>query len=101
MQIVRLSSACPPSAMRPHFQEGYLLGEYPEIAEVSPSGRYLHSEMDFGRRLVAKFRFDPARFWRSDTFPRLAVKALYPTGSRDPLENIMIDLKEEIKGEYV
>lgn len=95
MQIVRLSSACPPSAMRPHLQEGYLLGEYPEIADVLPSG-YKHSEMDFGRRLVAKFRFNPDQFWRGDTFPRLATKALYPTGSRDPLERIMTDLKFEL-----
>ncbi|MDH3233927.1 MAG: FRG domain-containing protein [Alphaproteobacteria bacterium] len=27
LQIVRLSSACPPEAVRPHLQEGYLLGE--------------------------------------------------------------------------
>ena len=27
LQIIRLSSACPPSAVRPHIQEGYLLGE--------------------------------------------------------------------------
>src|SRR5262249_29378940 len=33
LQIVRLSSACPPSAMRPHLQEGYLLGEYPDVAD--------------------------------------------------------------------
>jgi hypothetical protein len=98
MQIVRLSSACPPSAMRPHLQEGYLLGEYPEITDVSPSGSYQHSEMDFGRRLVAKFRFNPNRFWRSDTFPKLAIKALYPTGRRDPLEQLMTDLKSEIEG---
>lgn len=97
MQIVRLSSACPPSAMRPHLQEGYLLGEYPEIADVSPSGGYHHTEMDFGRRLVAKFRFAADRFWRSDTFPKLAIKALYPTGSRDPLEQIMAELKSEIE----
>lgn len=101
MQIVRLSSACPPSAMRPHLQEGYLLGEYPEIADVAPSGSYQHSEMDFGRRLVAKFRFQPDHFWRSDTFPKLAIKALYPTGSRDPLEQIMTDLKHEIDEDLI
>ena len=27
LQIVRLSSVCPPSAVRPHIQEGYLLGD--------------------------------------------------------------------------
>src|SRR5882724_7791856 len=89
LQIVRLSSSCPPSAMRPHLQEGYLLGEYPEIANFEQTSDYRHSEMDFGRRLVAKFRFAPMTFWKSDTFPKVAVKALYPTGSRDPLEQLM------------
>ncbi|MGI2036221.1 FRG domain-containing protein [Rhizobium panacihumi] len=96
MQIVRLSSACPPSAMRPHLQEGYLLGEYPEIYDVRPSGSYQQAEMDFGRRLVAKFSFIPRRFWRGDTFPRVAHRALYPTGTRDPLESLMAALKEEL-----
>src|SRR5262249_48394034 len=31
VQVIRLSSICPPEALRPHFQEGYLLGEYPEL----------------------------------------------------------------------
>jgi hypothetical protein len=31
LQIIRLSSVCPYVAMRPGVQEGYLLGEYPEI----------------------------------------------------------------------
>lgn len=101
MQIVRLSSACPPSAMRPHFQEGYLLGEYPEIADVRPTGSYQQAEMDFGRRLVAKFSFRPSQFWRSDTFPKLALKALYPTGSRDPLERLMADLKAELEDDLI
>jgi hypothetical protein len=33
-QVIRLSRACPPEAVRPHLQEGYLLGEYPEIADL-------------------------------------------------------------------
>jgi hypothetical protein len=96
LQIVRLSSACPPSAMRPHLQEGYLLGEYPEIADFEQKAHYRHFEMDFGRRLVAKFRFDPKTFWKSDTFPKVAEKALYPTGTRDPLQALILDLKNEL-----
>lgn len=101
MQIVRLSSACPPSAMRPHFQEGYLLGEYPEISDVPPFGQYKHGELDFARRLVAKFRFNPMTFWKNDAFPQLSIKALYPTGNRDPLEKLMLDLKAEIEGDLL
>jgi hypothetical protein len=38
IQIVRLSSVCPPSALRPHIQEGYLLGEYPQMVGFSQKG---------------------------------------------------------------
>jgi hypothetical protein len=31
IQTIRLSSACPPTALRPHIQEAYLVGEYPEM----------------------------------------------------------------------
>src|SRR5215475_11736330 len=59
LQIVRLSSVCPPSAVRPHIQEGYLLGEYPDISKYGQKALYHAYEIDFGRRLVAKFRFNP------------------------------------------
>ena len=79
MQIVRLASACPPNAIRPHVQEGYLLGEYPEIVGPEQSGIYNYYEMDFGRRLIGKFRFDPSGdFWHSDNYTMATEEALYP-----------------------
>lgn len=62
LQIVRLSSVCPPAAVRPHIQEGYLLGEYPEMKGYDQKQHYAHFEIDFGRRLVAKFKFNPRTF---------------------------------------
>jgi hypothetical protein len=85
LQIVRLSSACPPEAVRPHLQEGYLLGEYPEIADFKQNEQYPYYEMDFGRRLVAKFVFDPTTFWSSSNFPPASEEALNPTEKRDRL----------------
>ena len=86
LQIVRLSSICPPSAMRPHFQEGYLLGEYPEIDSYDQKQLYGLPEIDFGRRMVAKFRFNPKEFWtKSGQFQVIGKKALYPRASQDPL----------------
>jgi hypothetical protein len=85
IQIIRLSSVCPPTAVRPHIQEGYLLGEYPEMASYSQKELYGHYEIDFGRRLIAKFRFDPAAFWRGDAFPQVLHNALYPPENEDPL----------------
>ena len=85
LQIVRLSSACPPEAVRPHLQEGYLLGEYPEVVDFEQNAQYSYQEMDFGRRLIAKFRFNPKTFWRSKNFPPAANNALYPKERRDLL----------------
>jgi hypothetical protein len=83
IQVVRLASVCPPVAVRPHIQEGYLLGEYPELVGYSQKQMYGHYEVDFGRRLVAKFRFNPQKFWKSQEFPQVGRKALYPTSRTD------------------
>jgi hypothetical protein len=84
LQIVRLSSVCPPTALRPHIQEGYLLGEYPEMAGYDQKQHYPHFEIDFGRRLIAKFRFNLKSFWKNDAFPKVKRPALYPN-QNDPL----------------
>lgn len=94
LQVVRLASVCPPSAVRPHIQEGYLLGEYPDFSSAEQKHHYLHAEMDFGRRLIAKFSFDPRTFWeKSGHFPRVSKSALYPRNAHDP----MCELADAIK----
>ena len=65
--------------MRPHIQEGYLLGVYPDLVDYAQRENYAHYEMDFGRRLVAKFVFNPATFWKNDNFPKVTRRALYPS----------------------
>jgi FRG domain len=85
IQIIRLASVCPPAALRPHLQEGYLLGEYPELVSAEQKSHYKHYETDFGRRLIAKFRFDVASLWGDPHFPPVGHDALYPKG-RDWLE---------------
>jgi hypothetical protein len=96
VQIVRLSSVCPPSALRPHIQEGYLLGEYPEMIGYEQKELYAHYEIDFGRRLVAKFRFDPGTFWKPDAFPKVERKALYPSSKDDPLRKMTEQIKKDL-----
>jgi hypothetical protein len=85
LQIVRLSSVCPPTAVRPHIQEGYLLGEYPDLGGYDQKELYHHYEIDFGRRLIAKFCFDPQTLWKNNAFPRVEHDALYPPEEKDPL----------------
>ncbi len=86
LQIIRLSSVCPPSAIRPQVQEGYLLGEYPDIGSYDQKQLYGLPEIDFGKRLVAKFRFNPQKFWtKSGQFQMIGPRALYPSASQDPI----------------
>jgi len=97
LQMVRLASVCPPSAVRPHVQEGYLLGEYPEFASAEQKLLYSHAEMDFGRRLIAKFHFEPKSFWRkSGGFPQVMRAALYPSSSSDPMCALADAVKAQI-----
>jgi hypothetical protein len=95
LQIVRLSSVCPPTAMRPHIQEGYLLGEYPDIAGYQQNARYEPYEVDFGLRLVAKFWFDPKDLWKRADFPKVPSEALYPNKD-DPLYEMTNAVSEEL-----
>jgi hypothetical protein len=97
LQIVRLASVCPPSALRPHIQEGYLLGEYPDLGGVDQKAQYHHYEVDFGRRLIAKFKFDPAAFWyKSRFFPQVSQEALYPSENEDPLRALATAIRTAI-----
>lgn len=96
IQIVRLSSVCPPSALRPHIQEGYLLGEYPQMAGYEQKELYRHYEIDFGLRLIGKFRFNPQTFWKADDFPMVSKLALYPSRIDDPLCEMAAQIKDQL-----
>jgi len=99
LQIVRLASACPPSAIRPHLQEGYLLGEYPEIPNFDQDSFYRPYEIDFGLRLIAKFRFNPRTFWSNPDFPQVPNKALYPMESRDKLSALTQQIRTNLNAQ--
>ena len=94
LQVIRLSSVCPPVAKRPHFQEGYLLGEYPDMVDFDQKVNYQAHEIDFGLRLVAKFRLDPTSFWNEQTFPVVPKEALYPDPT-DKLYRLLDSMKQD------
>jgi hypothetical protein len=96
LQIIRLASVCPPAAVRPHIQEGYLLGVYPDIADLALKMNYRDYEIDFGLRLVAKFVFNPKTFWKKDMFPKVPKNALYPD-SADPFCKLAMQVKKSIE----
>lgn len=70
---VRLLSICPPHALRPYFQDGYLAGTEDVSDEYDNK-----SELDFNNRLIAKFCFpNEQSFWGS-SFNPIPGEALYP-----------------------
>jgi hypothetical protein len=95
LQIVRLSGVCPPVAVRPHIQEGYLLGEYPDMPDFDQKQHYPHYEIDFGRRVIAKFVFNPLTFWNDAEFPMIGNSALYPD-EHDPMFDLANALKAQL-----
>ncbi|PHQ83050.1 MAG: hypothetical protein COB65_07895 [Thalassobium sp.] len=98
LEVIRLSSVCPPEAMRPHLQEGFLLSEYPELASLGQKQHYENHELDFGKRIVAKFVFNPNSFWQqSKAFPLVERDAIYPPGASDPLLSLTQKIKSEIE----
>lgn len=98
MQALRLASLCPPSTTRPHIQEGYLIGEYPELRSFEEKMNLKLYETDFAQRLIGKFRFDPKNFWQNETSPQVPEDALYPN-DHDALHELCARIKEQLKTE--
>lgn len=96
LQIIRLSSVCPPSAVRPHIQEGFLLGEYPEMTGPDQKALYRHYEIDFALRLIAKFRFEPSYFISNRLFPMISRNALYPSSKVDFTRKTMDRIRKSL-----
>jgi hypothetical protein len=78
MQVLRLNAVCPPDAVRPHFQDGFLM-TWPQ-----PGGA-LDLQANAESKLVAKFRLiDTGHFWSKD-FPRHTFASLLPEADHDAL----------------
>lgn len=89
---VRLLSICPPSALRPHFQEGFLAGTTDVTWDFDNK-----TELDFRNRLIAKFSIPSgAKFWGSG-FNSIPKGALYP--NQDRVLKICNGLRESLKTE--
>ena len=87
---LKLLGICPPCAVRPYFQEGYLVGSLP-IDELTSYS----SKLDFGRRLMAKFQIGGERFWDSD-FAAIPEGALFPVG--DDMAHICDEIRHQLGG---
>jgi hypothetical protein len=88
--IIRLLSICPPEALRPYYQDGYLSGT-DEIRNEYQS----KNELDFNRTLIAKFELQKKHFWGKG-FSALPLNILYP--ENDKVLSICKELKQEEVG---
>ena len=85
---VRLLGICPPEAARPYFQDGYLIGTFPHRYRFG-----YNTKLDFGRRLIAKFKLPKRSFW-SDTYPPIPTEALYPVD--DEVKDLCTTVKDNL-----
>ncbi|HEV8589769.1 MAG TPA: FRG domain-containing protein [Pyrinomonadaceae bacterium] len=89
---IRLLSICPPSALRPYFQEGYLAGTTDVTNDYDTK-----TELDFRNRLIAKFAIPRTRtFWGSG-FDQIPETALFPRG--DEILALCDEIKASIRDE--
>jgi len=90
LAIVRLLSICPPEALRPYFQDGYLAATDEVTSDYDSK-----DELDFNRRLIAKFKLTRrgASFWGSG-FSALPKTTLYPRS--DKVGELCETLKREL-----
>lgn len=87
--IVRLLSICPPLALRPYFQEGYLAGT------LDITRDYLNkSELDFNNRLVAKFSIPNDQSFWGENFERIPEELLFP--GDDVIARICRGVKKQV-----
>lgn len=86
---VRLLSVAPPQALRPYYQEGFLIGE-DEFNETYSN----KDELDLGNRLVAKFSFkNNTDFWEGSE-SALTKDELYPKD--DEIEQLCKEISKEL-----
>jgi hypothetical protein len=81
-QAVQLAQLCPPSALRPHFQEAVCLGSYPtaDRAAIEGAGTLFDSYVahNFSCRLTAKFHLINCVSWKNEGFYPMTSRVMYP-----------------------
>jgi hypothetical protein len=89
---IRLLSIMPPQALRPYFQEGFLVGTDDITNEYERK-----EELDLNNRLIAKFEIPNHNLFWGKSFDRIPKNALYP--ENDIIESICKDIVKNINNE--
>jgi hypothetical protein len=99
---IRLLSICPPQALRPYFQEGFLAGTSDVTTEFDSK-----TPLDFRNRLVAKFAIPRAKTFWGPGFEQIPETALYPRADQvlELCKGLKADLRDEFQpgelGEFI
>lgn len=80
MILIKLQNVVPVDALRPRYQEGYLVGKYPVTATKSNSD-------NLANRLVAKFKVDNSNknFW-DEYFQPMPLEVMFPKNDKTELD---------------
>jgi hypothetical protein len=89
---IRLLSITPPKALRPYFQEGFLVGTDDITNEYERK-----EELDLNNRLIAKFEIPNTNAFWGKSFDRIPKNALYP--ENDTIEKICREIGKDLKTE--
>jgi hypothetical protein len=78
-QVIDLSQICPPEALRPHFQQGLLGSDYPEIRNrMQTHGKRGMRSNNFAARLLTKFELTNCQAWKDEGFVPTPNKIVFP-----------------------
>lgn len=90
--LLKLQNVMNVDALRPRYQEGYLVGKFPFTYHKTQYD-------DLANRMVAKFFIDNTenKFW-DDQFLPMPDEVLYP--KNDPIEKYLVDLKNDFEKYY-
>lgn len=86
---IRLLSICPPDALRPYYQEGYLAGTDELTIDFDSK-----EEFDFNSRLIAKFKIPTTDSFWNKGFSSIPKIALYPRNDR--IQELCAELGKEL-----
>lgn len=90
--LIKLQNVVPIDALRPRYQEGFLVGKYP----IEPNKT---NNDDLANRLVAKFKINNSNgtFW-DEHFTKMPTEVLFP--ENDQTEVLLNKIKSEIKDAF-
>jgi len=95
-QVINLSQICPPKALRPHFQQGLLASDYPEIRSQEQShGQRGMRGNNFSARLLTKFKLQNCHAWSSEGFTPTPDELLFPNAI-DPWYNLTQRVRDKL-----